>query len=213
MGASLILLAGLCLMPAIHAQQSPSAEAAPGSTTEVARKGGGETKDDADSDKWVFWKWANFAILAGGLFWLTRKSVPAFFASRTESIQKDITESARLRQEAESRATEIDKRLSALESEITRMATEIRAEFAHEGERIRKETERHLERIQHQAEQEIEATGRGARDELRRDAAKLALELAEQRIRERMDAPTQSRLVKGFVRSLEDTRPGDGVRA
>jgi F-type H+-transporting ATPase subunit b len=198
----ILLLAVLYLLPALHAQ-NPAAQAEPGATTETAKRGGGEVKEPGDEDKWVVWKWANFVVLAGGLVWLTRKAASTFFVSRTENIRKEITEAARLREESEARAAEIERRLGVLGDEIERIRTEVRAEFAHEGERIRLETERHLARIQHQAEQEMEAFARAARDQLRAHAATLALDLAEQRIRTRMDAGTQDRLVHGFVESLE----------
>jgi len=151
----------------------------------------------------LFWMWANFAILAGGLFFLLRKPTAAFFAGRSESIKKDIAESKLLREEAEKRLAEMDRRLGALGVEIEKLRTEIRAEFAHDGERIRKETERRLARLQQQAEQQIESIGRDAREQLRGHAAKLAIDLAEQRLRERIDANAQQRLVDGFVHSID----------
>src|SRR5581483_249965 len=211
MRALAALYLALLVAPAALPQTNPSSTAEPGHTTETAKPGGGETKSEGDEDKWLGWNWANFLILGGALVYLTRKSVAAFFTGRTESIRRDIDESKRLREDAEKRAAEIDRRLGALGAEIDKIGREIRAEFAHDGERIRKETERHVERIQHQAEQEIEAIARGAREDLRRNAAKLALEIAEQRIRERVDEPAQSRLVSGFVRSLDRLkRNGEG---
>lgn len=198
----LVLLAGLYFFSVLQAQ-NPAAQPEPGSTTSTAKPGGGETKEPGDEDKWVVWKWANFVILGAGLVWLTRKAASAYFTGRTERIRRDIDEAARIRQEAEARAAAIEKRLSALGSEIERISTEIRAEFAHEGERIRKETERHVARIQHQAEQEIEAMGRQVRDQLRAHAANLALELAEERLRKRVDRVAQDRLFHGFVSSLD----------
>ncbi|HZU25743.1 MAG TPA: ATP synthase F0 subunit B [Bryobacteraceae bacterium] len=206
-----VLFAALCVFPALYAQeaaspkspQSPTAQPEPGSTTETAKRGGGEVKEPGDEDKWVIWKWVNFAILAGGLVYLLRKPMGAFLAGRTEAIRRDIDEAGRLRQEAEERAKEIEKRLSALAQEIENIRTEVRAEFAHDGERIRKETERHVARIQHQAEQEIASIARAATNDLRAQAARLALDLAERRIGERMDHNTQDRLFRGFLASLD----------
>ena len=56
-----------------------------------------------------------------------------------------------------------------------------------ESERIRRETEHHLQRIREQSVQEMELMTRAAKDELRKYAAELAIGLAEQRIRFRMN--------------------------
>ncbi len=83
-----------------------------------------------------------------------------------------------------------------------------RAEMANEAERIRGETERHLKRIQEQSAQEIALLARASRDELRRYAAVLALDLAEQRIRSRITPDVQDGLVDGFI---HDLRRGVGL--
>jgi F0F1-type ATP synthase membrane subunit b/b' len=76
-----------------------------------------------------------------------------------------------------------------------------------EGERISRETEHHVQRIQEQAAQEIELLTRSATDELRKYSAELALGLAEQRIRARLDPATQQRLAEGFVHDLRASAP------
>jgi F-type H+-transporting ATPase subunit b len=209
MRARLVLILGLSLSPALFAQQSPSETPQPGAT---AQPGGGST-ESPEAGKWTAWMWANFAILAGGLYFLLRKPTAAFFAGRSESIKKDIAESKRLREEAEKRLAEMDRRLGALGVEIDKLRTEIRAEFAHDGERIRKETGRRLARLQQQAEQQIESIGRDAREQLRSHAAKLAIDMAEQRLRERIDAGAQQRLVDGFVHSIDRQPPQPEARA
>ncbi len=72
-----------------------------------------------------------------------------------------------------------------------------------EGERIRQETAKQLGHLEHQARQEIEAAGKVARRELKDYAAKLALDLAEQRVRARLNAGTETALVDGFIHDLQ----------
>ncbi len=170
----------------------------PGSTVETATPKG-EHKGAGDEDKWVYWKWANFAILAALLGYMIAKNAGPFFRGRTEHIQKDMAESGRLRDEAEKRAKEMESRLAALGAEIEKLRSSLKTEFTAEGERIRQETERRLKRIQQQTEQEIGLIAKAATDELRATAARLAVDLAEARIRASMDKPTQSRLVNSFV--------------
>jgi F-type H+-transporting ATPase subunit b len=169
---------------------------------------GAEHKNAAeDEGKWLAWKWVNFLILAGGLGYLIGKNAGPFFRSRTAGIQKDISESGRLREEAEEKAREIEGRLAALGAEIEKLRAEASAVFSVEGERIRQETERHLARLRQQTEREIESMSKAAREGLHAYAARLALDLAEERIRSCMDAPAQSRLLDAFTRQLGDARP------
>jgi F0F1-type ATP synthase membrane subunit b/b' len=84
--------------------------------------------------------------------------------------------------------------------------------MAHEVERIRKETEAHIARIQAHGEHEIRGPDKHAEQSLRAYSARLALELAEQRIRSRMTPETQNMLVDGFVRQMGQQAPAPEVR-
>jgi F-type H+-transporting ATPase subunit b len=154
-------------------------------------------------DAWIVWKWANFVILAAGLGYLLAKHLPPLFRSRTEEIQKGISESQAMKRDAEKRAAEMDARLSTLGAEIERFRTQAHAEMEQEGARIRQETAKQIEKLQRQAEQEIESAGKAASRELKSYAAQLALDLATQRIQTRLDAATETGLADDFVRDLE----------
>jgi F-type H+-transporting ATPase subunit b len=149
------------------------------------------------------WKWANFAILAAGLGYLAVKQGSPFFASRSAEIRKGITDAEALRKDADARAAEVDRRLANLESDVKQMRATVLAEQAAAAERLRQETTAELARIQDHAGREIESAAKAARVELKRYAARLAIDLAEQKIRSRMNAESQGVLVDDFVRSLD----------
>lgn len=153
-------------------------------------------------DPWLLWKWINFVILAAGLGYLAGKAAPAYFRARREEIQSAITEATREIKDAEAKAADLDLRFSSIQNEIEQLRKEARAAMALEGERIRQETERHLSRAQEQTAQEITLMTRGARDELRKYSAGLAIDLAEQRIRTRMTPDIEGGLVDGFLADL-----------
>jgi F-type H+-transporting ATPase subunit b len=158
------------------------------------------------------WKWVNFAILASVLGWGIAKVAPGFFRSRTEEIQRGIAEATRIRQDAETRAAKMELRMASLQSEIDQLRTDARTEMAQEGERLRKEAEAQILRIQAHGEHEIEALTKHAEQSLRAYAGGLALDLAEQRIRERMTPGTQDTLVDGFIRQIGQQRAASEVR-
>ena len=169
---------------------------------ETPASGAGHTAQHADP--WVWWKLANFIILIAVLWWLLRKSAPAFFESRSKQIAADLADSARARQEAEQRVAGMERRIAGLNAELERLRTEMRAEMAAEGERIRKDTEAHIDRMQRQAEQEIENMTKTARRDLRLFSAKLALDSAASQIKSRMSGDVEHRLVSTFVDSLKE---------
>jgi F-type H+-transporting ATPase subunit b len=163
------------------------------------------TKEQA-GDENLGWKWANFGILAVGLGYLMGKMLPPFFRSRTVEIQRGIAEAQALKADAEKRAAQMDARLAALGEEIEKIRVQSRAEMEQEGQRIAEETARQMARLQQQIEVEIETAAKNARRELKIFAAKLALDLAEQRIRTRLDRPTEAGLIEDFVQDLEGSR-------
>lgn len=160
-------------------------------------------KEEAPEKDMLIWKWANFIILAAGAVYLLNKHAPPFFKSRSTDIQKDIVEAQATKQAAEKRAAEMDVRLSTLGAEIEKFRAQAKIEMEQEAARIRRETAHQIEKLQKQAEQEIESAGNLATKELSAYAAKLSLDLAEQRIRTRLDANTEAGLVDDFTKDLQ----------
>jgi F-type H+-transporting ATPase subunit b len=155
-------------------------------------------------DPWIWWKWANFAILAAGLGYLIGKNVPPLFRKQSDEIQKALAEAAKIKQEAADYASSVEARLANLQNEIKQLRESAHADMIAESERIRRETEHHLQRIREQSVQEIALMTRAAKDELRKYAAELAIGLAEERIRFRMTPETQDQLVNGFLQDLHE---------
>lgn len=169
-------------------------------------------KEIVTRDEMIVFKWANFVILTAGAAYFLRRHLPAFFKSRSVDIQKDITEAQKQKQAAEARAAEMDARLRSLGAEIEKFRAQAKIEMEQEAGRIRQETAHQIEKLQRQAEQEIESAANLASRELRSYAAKLALDLAEQRIRTRLDANTEAGLVDDFTRDLRNVDPRQGSK-
>jgi len=149
------------------------------------------------------WRWANFLILGAVLVYLMARFLPPIFASRIKEIQKGISESQQMKLDAERRSAEMDARLNSLGAEIERFKAASAAEMQQEGERISRETVAQIKKIEQQAAVELESVGKTARRQLKEYAGELALRLAEERLRARIDGAAESALVEGFVRDLE----------
>lgn len=162
----------------------------------------------AEEEPSAIWAWLNFAMLAGGLGYLGVKKGGPYFAARTLTIRKGIAEADQIRADAEKRAAEVDRKLASLQSDIEALRANAHNEQEAEAERIRQQTAAELERIREHAGREIEAAGKAARTELKRYAAQLAVDLAEQKIRRQMTPETQTVLVENFSRDLERPQAG-----
>ena len=150
----------------------------------------------------IWWKWANFALLAAALGYLIRKHAGAFFSGRTADIRRGIDEAETSRAAAEARMREVDARLANLGGEIAALKESAAREQAAAAERLRAQTAADLAKIQAHGQQEMAAAGKAARADLKRYAAQLALAMAEDKIRQRVTPEAQDALVRGFAERL-----------
>lgn len=164
---------------------------------------GGESGGGVD-----IWKIANFLLLLGFLAYLIGKNAGPFFAARTSKIQEDMAQADKMRQDADARVAEVERRMANLESEIAALRAESEMEAGSETERMRQQTVAEMAKIRANAEREIAAAGKSARLDLKRYSAHLAVELAEEKVRGRVTPDTQDTLVREFVRDLD--RPAAG---
>lgn len=167
-----------------------------------------EESKGAPEPEMTGWKWANFAILIGGIGYLLVKQVGPFFAARSIEIRRGIAEAQKLRAEAESRAAAMDAKLAALSADVEKMRKASRDEAAQEGDRIRAETERELAKIRTNTDNDIASALKAAQNELKRYSAQLALDLAKQKVSARMTPGVEDELVRNFVTELG--RQGQG---
>jgi F-type H+-transporting ATPase subunit b len=180
----------------------------------LSQEPAGESNPESaqQGDPWLWWKWANFLILAGGIGYLIRKHAGPFYRAQSEGIRRGIEEAAAARKDAEARAAVIEQRFTGIEKEIEALRTQARAEMEAEGQRLREEAQHQADRIQRDSIQEIELMTRAAMQDLKRYSAELALDLAEQRIRSRITPDARKRLANGFIRDL-DHRTGRDATA
>ena len=166
-----------------------------------------EGKEGEGEGGLTLWKWANFAVLAGAAVYFIAKNAGPFFDARSRQIRRDMAESEQIRQEAEARAAEVDRRLANLEAEIAALRSESQKEAEAESRRLEQATASEIAKIQAHAEQEIAAAGKAARTELKRYSAGLALQVAEEKIRARLTPETQDALVRTFAQQLAPPPP------
>lgn len=187
-----LLLLGMAAAPLSFGQES-------GRPDRVERA---EERIEREEAKLALWKWANFLLLAGAIVYMAVKQGGPFFAARSKQIRKEMLESAEVRKEAEDRAAVVDRKLANLAADIASLKADSQKERQAESERLRLHREAERAKIQAHAQREIESAGKAARLDLKRYAAVLAVQLAEQKIRARMAGDVQDRLVGDFVSDL-----------
>ncbi len=191
--ASLILAGALFAAPSL-AQEPEGAKSA-------------ESKKEEGME---IWKVVNFLILAGVLGYLIKKNAGPLLTARAQEIRDGLAAGEKANAEAKAKSAEVKdsppckdwKKISPV------FVNSPHAERDQEAERLKREAQREMERIRQQAAADIESASKLARLEVQRHAARLALELAEKKVRDRMSSDAQSALVERFVIDLA----GKGTR-
>ena len=148
------------------------------------------------------WKWLNFVILASLLFWIAIKQGGPALRARTGEIGEGLAAGEKAKAEADARAAEVQAKLANLEKEIAEMHAAARLELNREAERIRSDAQKEIALIHLQLDQETTSAAKMAKLEVQRFAAKLAIDLAEKKVRARMTPDVQAALLETFVRDF-----------
>ena len=186
--AASLFAAGLLATPSLHAQEAPAeSKSASGAPAEKDLSG---------------WQWANFLVLAAVLGYFGVKMGSPYFQGQAKSIGQGLDSARQQRVQAEIRANEVSRKLDNLGADIEALRKDVLGEQAAQSERMKKQAEIEMDRVHANASQQIEIAGKQARLELQRYASRLALDLAEQRVRNRMTPDVQRALTGQFVESL-----------
>ena len=167
-------------------------------STRAAEEGGTATQHANEIFKWI-----NFVIVAGLIFWTFRKYVIPFFHKNAESISSAITKATAAKAEADRQLREAEEKLAHLQQEVTQLRATSQREGAAEAERIRIISQSDSQKIGLAGKAEVEAAERAARLELKAIAANLAVDGAEALLAKELTPKARESLVAAFVKSLE----------
>jgi F0F1-type ATP synthase membrane subunit b/b' len=146
----------------------------------------------------------NFAVLAGALVYLLRSPFGAFLEGRKVQIRKSLTDAAATREDATRQLAVIDQKLQALPGDLEALKRLGAAEIAAEEERIRQAADIERQRMVENGKREIERHGQIAERQLTQRAGELAVSLATERVKRKINDADQARLVDRY---LEQVRP------
>lgn len=125
------------------------------------------------------WRVLNFAVLAGIIVWALKKAdVKGSLAARQAGIEKSLKDAESARDAAEAKLREYSVKLDQASKEIDELHAAIVREGEQEKNRIIAEANSAAEKIVAQAALSAEQETVKARNELRAEAARLAVEIA-----------------------------------
>lgn len=164
-------------------------------------------EDEHHESPWAtVFRLANFAILAGTLVYFLRTPIANYLASRSAQIRQDLVTAADMRAAATAQLAEIESRLKALPAELEALKRQGAEDVQAERARIERAAAEERTRLLEQTRREIDMRLRIARRELTEHAARLAVQVAETRIRRSITPEDQLRLVDRYASQLREAR-------
>ena len=148
----------------------------------------------------------NFLVLAIALGWALARALPKVIRGRNEAIRRHITEAEVATSQARERLNAVEQRLAKLDGEIAAMRSRAEQDAAGEEQRFREALEDEKRKILASAEQEIAAATVHAQQQLKQQAAELAIEQAARKLV--VSAETDRLLVQGFAQRLTGEKKG-----
>ena len=162
--------------------------------------------DDHGSPLSIVWKWGNFLLLFGGLAYYLRRPLREFLQTRARGIEEGLANGKRAQEEAGAKMSAIEARLARLDEEIDGLRQQAARESEEDRSRIVDNSNAEAEKVVAVARREIEGLQRTARMELKAHVARLAVDLAEERLQKDLEPSQNQRIISRFVRSLKDNR-------
>ena len=144
----------------------------------------------------------NFALLAGGLFYLLRSPLVGYLAQRGIQVRSELTSAASLRREAAAQVAAVEAKMQALPGEIEALKRRGAEEIAAEEARIAGVAEAERQRLLEQAKREIGMQLRVAERDLKQRVGELAVEVATARGKRTITAADHERLVDRYVEQV-----------
>lgn len=158
-------------------------------------------------------KWINFAILAGLVYWVFAIVLPPKFRRRADEISSAVTKAAAAKAEADRQLQDAERRLAHLDEEVAALRAESAREAVAEAERIRALAQADARKVRDAARAEIAAAERAARNGLQQLTAKLAVDGAEALLTKQLTTQSQDALIASFLSHVSSqSRNAAGTR-
>lgn len=165
----------------------------------------GEVSSHFNISKEIY-KWINFLILAGVLFFVLKKIVPDFFSSRVENIKQTLRDSQKAESEASEKLKAAEEQIKNLNKEIEIIRSNSQASIEKEKIRIIDEANEKVARITEQNEQNMKQEYEMSINELKKEMIDKAALLAENIIKGNITSNDKKKLFNKYLDNLGDVK-------
>jgi ATP synthase F0 subunit b len=148
------------------------------------------------------WKFINLAIFVAIMVYLVKKPLSDAFKTKRETIRAELIKAEEEKQAALAKLTSAEANLARVESESEGIVEKAEQEAKAEKARILREADEEASRLRAQATSEIERKAQQVRLELRRFSAEESIRLAEEKIKQNINAAKDAQLVKANIQSI-----------
>jgi F-type H+-transporting ATPase subunit b len=146
----------------------------------------------------------NLAFFVGLVGYLAKGVISDALKNRSATIQKDLEESNRLRREAQARYDELEARLTRFEAEFDELRAEAGKASLREVDMIQDRAAQEVAQIKEGAQTAIRDEVSAARTALHQHAVSLAMQVAEEQLRNRISSADQNRLAQDLLGSMKE---------
>ena len=168
----------------------------------VFASGGGGHADGGVVLKDFLYRCFNFALMVGILVYFVNKPIRNGLKERSAAIEKTLAEAEAAKQAAEAKHREYTEKLAKATEEIANITASIRHEGELERDKIVAAAKEMAAKIEREAENKAAGVVAKARTELREEAARLAVELAEEMLKKQVSTDDQKRLVDEYMQKM-----------
>jgi len=167
-----------------------------------ASDSGGHHADSGAVLKDFIYRVFNFLLMVGLLAYFVTKPIRKGLKERQEGIAKTLADAEAAKLAAEAKHREYSEKLAKATEEIEHIAASIRREGEAERDRIIAAAKDQAAKLEQEADSKAAGLVSRARAELREEAARLAVELAEDMLRKQVSADDQKRLVDEYMQKM-----------
>ena len=168
----------------------------------VFASGGGGHADGGVVLKDFLYRCFNFALMVGILVYFVNKPIRNGLKERSTAIEKTLAEAEAAKQAAEAKHREYSEKLAKATEEIASITASIRNEGELERDKIVAAAKEMAAKIEREADNKAAGVVAKARTELRAEASRLAVDLAEDMLKKQVSADDQKRLVEEYMQKM-----------
>ncbi|MDA8101226.1 MAG: ATP synthase F0 subunit B [Nitrospiraceae bacterium] len=170
-----------------------------------ASEGGGHEEQITFVGDWLP-RLVNFLIIAGVIVYFMRKPAVDFFKNRSLEIEKAMKGSKEARDQAVAALAEMERKIRDLESETKALIADAQARGEKDKAALVEEGKRMSKEIQEQVKSAMEIEVAKAKADLAVEAAGLAVDLAEGKIKSSIGKQDHERIVKDYIANVGGRR-------